>query len=1777
MGFVQVLKGFYYRAEDKWYDFLDALDRRQLPVYKLIDPIDSVIPSFLLFILTTIFVLVLIAYLLQFYSPVEFTFTAVDSSTRATLSGVAISGVINDENFSKVTADTGEAKLILKGKPANLFEKIGSFFFAEDLEFNAVLSAERSGYHKVENKKFDLASKDATITLTAITLADLNKTFASSTDVELVDNSTGERITDSKGTAYVKYGCSNKGMDQKTSSDGFDGLVDGKFKIIEPNCNFVVNGAYSPGYEPLNGIDVELDPAQTLHTIKLTKSSSPTKGIAKIYVSEKNSSPIVPLVGIQVRLLDLAGNSYEEGTTDFSGVFQKEINPGTYIITATSPDGNYYSIDSGANELIVVTVNSLSEKSIYMQRMDPKLVRFLRIQVIDYNGRNLLKDVRVFPQSLIVNSDNNLTAKGMVGACTNSCRTDANGLITISGLSSQDEGRVIVSLFKDDYIEKVFQPKFFKINSTEFETVELEKANYSENGNGGKGLVLVRAKNDLRPLSPAKAYMYFNSPELNINGISLIQAGIDVNSNGQAIFSGLATREDKVYYASANYAGIIGTSQIKAVEEGKTVLFDVNIESEISFLEVRLIGYNETTIVDKNKAVVKIVPTSAINGPFETLSFDSSTQNFKSKLHDKSREYTLSIDLNNYVPLKENVTLVREGSNLVTKVMYPSNDEILAVFNGLYENLVSNEPATFLDLNNLIDSTTKGYFASTSYVVGKSLKDGNVLGTLKVNEKASITNIPYVTQDYLKKSEIYSCALEEKLPYNDDNYYLPSECVKSSTAQGKQASAIWDGNVEAGVYNIKTKLVFSSNTENGDMLDLNYSGKETDFGFVSEDKNRTTYVIGASICKYSADDSTCPGIFFYSSLNSTSLGSESFDYTPDKKRFSKYNQQSEVEKDLANPLQINIFNNHPVKIDLNLTAYAFASQTMDLFNSNVNGNGSFHFDSNDGVQKKVIASKVSINPFKKSALTDVNLVNIFSSKEKARSYIVIVAELSSGEKYYLFIDAVTQGRNIFLLGGNFLSGVPDQIFNASIINADERAVDLYSVDWKVLGNCSLDNVLKSGTGSINNDVFSMTIPGVYEYDKDCLALRIVAKDEIYRELNLILKAGTGGIDDPELSCASVGIVDSPNNKDVYLQWGNTNKLILTNTCPEEIKLQFESRLILNGVDECPSLLQGEKCTIKIKAQNKDYDVNERFSDVLGVFPVYVKAKLASSKKNYSQVKLVKVHVQNSGDCFAISKDMFDLNKGLAPTSQLEFVINNSCQYTAFGDYFIPKASLKFSGVDLNDAKPKYSYIDLDYNINVKGGTYTLVTNQILRQDIKLNYPALVEEHPSSDAAPLKKYSNFISVIDPTIADPISERMMFRWTDDSANEYYGAKIDGDIKVTYTDGSTKLVTPPINFDFSSGTIACTGSDPAHSSNHCINNGSEVLPDGGVSTMKYGLFYVYYPKGKIKSIELNVLGDPDSSVLTVYTDAFVDYNEPQTVPVSSGETTTNSIASGTFRIYPIEGMTFLLRNYTNPKIKQTVQEKVDLCKYVLTNRAWIGDDKVYYIEKHYNNYDGASRYCNSIDNRLVENNTNKLVESFSSISQVVIGNWVRDSNQFNWMGVGYGFWTNECNADNNTCKVINKTASGLNGAIDMTRTIDMSKYDVDSYAPLCEQDNLNNVSVDEASCLALGVICDKDTGICSESTPELFDSFLAEGYVTIINPSTSVEIIAARTDNGNLDNSTIIIWIDGGILKAMFLGPDYTGYNDESIELNIIDKGVVGDLYGTLNIVDYVNKGH
>ena len=63
MGLGEKLKDIYYAGEEKWYNFWDKIDSH-IPVYKIIDPIDSIVPSFALFLILIFIILLLLGNLM---------------------------------------------------------------------------------------------------------------------------------------------------------------------------------------------------------------------------------------------------------------------------------------------------------------------------------------------------------------------------------------------------------------------------------------------------------------------------------------------------------------------------------------------------------------------------------------------------------------------------------------------------------------------------------------------------------------------------------------------------------------------------------------------------------------------------------------------------------------------------------------------------------------------------------------------------------------------------------------------------------------------------------------------------------------------------------------------------------------------------------------------------------------------------------------------------------------------------------------------------------------------------------------------------------------------------------------------------------------------------------------------------------------------------------------------------------------------------------------------------------------------------------------------------------------------------------------------------------------------------------------------------------------------------------------------------------------------------------------------------------------------------------
>jgi hypothetical protein len=89
-------------------------------------------------------------------------------------------------------------------------------------------------------------------------------------------------------------------------------------------------------------------------------------------------------------------------------------------------------------------------------------------------------------------------------------------------------------------------------------------------------------------------------------------------------------------------------------------------------------------------------------------------------------------------------------------------------------------------------------------------------------------------------------------------------------------------------------------------------------------------------------------------------------------------------------------------------------------------------------------------------------------------------------------------------------------------------------------------------------------------------------------------------------------------------------------------------------------------------------------------------------------------------------------------------------------------------------------------------------------------------------------------------------------------------------------------------------------------------------------------------------------------------------------------------------------------------------------------------------------------------------------------------------------------------------------------------------------------------------------------------LLNTFDNSFFLNKTNPSVNVKVNSVKSGTRVLNNNSVVIWVEGGLLKATFLGEDYLPYNDGSIEFTLNNTEQLGNQYGLVNIVDYVNDG-
>lgn len=1541
-SFSEKIKNSYYFFEDKWYSALDKIDSK-LPIYKVIDPVDKIIPSFILFLLIILFLIILLGYLIQFGSGYEVIFTTYDSTTKNIISGVNLEGLIYDDIFRGSTNTNGTFSVDALGPSKNIYAVIGTVLFgAADDGYLGFVNANKEGYDPLERIELNVGKEQDLFLQPA---ADEAEVFNDSTIIELVDDDTSRTIIDNTSSAYVRFTCNNRQANTKTVRDDADGSLDGEFELIEDNCEFKVLSAYAPGYETKNTSEI-LPKSIDKHRIRLDKENIVTTGTAKIYVYNQDGNG---LIGIKVNLNNKIITTNNSGVAEF-----KDLQPGEYLVTIN--DENYYAITADDDIKVNVEVGKIAEEEITLVEVPLGLrTRFYFKLVDDVNG-NFIEDAEVSILATQIDGNNLavIDEDGKINYVTNNKINDINGVygpIPFTTATSRTI-KAIAVVNKNGYLIKAFTPTLFKFDEGP-ETIELTKATASNSGNAN---VLVTTLDNNVVLYPSNTFILmgtvFNSTL--VNNIPLpSKNGLKNNQDGIANFERLPVGLNYNYLAGAEYEEIFGkTNDIKKIDANETLNFHVKIDYSISKINVILIDAikNEEIRNSSNKVILLNNSKEKI----EELSYSNGEYN--SGFYRKDKTYYLRIDSNTHVSTTIKISNLAKGTNELEIKLWPlpNNDgsnidddnitdgNVLIMLSDIYNlnDRIFSGKSTAFELNNGSE-----YWARFDAIIAKDGLDYNkVLSMIRING-AKITGVQInPDEDYTQKNS-FSCSNQnlDNVSKNNrgDEYYLPTE----SNCNGDLrivAGAKWDkNNIEPGVYSLAIKF----EVDNNNNVEFKYRAREYNSEGNSETRLKTsTYPVGVAF-----------RAGFYISIQ---IERDNLSFTRGGEEDIK---SAIIDADKNNNIRIRIFNNEENQLNNgNLTIYSH-NGALDKFNELI-PNGDIIFSNGENVE--ILENSINIESGRSRSYS----TKAFTTGYNTSQYILVISKFGNKE-FRAIINTSVKGRPV-TVATEFFSGIPNQLFDGDVF-ARAGNPRIESLNVVTYSNCSdlnskvAEYYFDDGDIEINENNFSFIIDGTYNSNA-CMDFDLIASEKtsgfLYAPYSKIIRAGQNNALDLTLGCIDVRTPDG-SDENTDLEWGEERDIEIINNCGFNTLVNIETALkCKQGTNNCStqdgiSLEAGQTKNYIITGENSSYNSNAdvpNFTDILGNFPIYVKAKKTDNMRaRFSLVDKFNINLINSEQCFAINRSSFDLRESIEDS----FVITNDCQYTLIGDYFIPRINLNAFGYSLFDENlPNQNF---GVNIVVNGASYSTESTIESRDIFGMGEVVYANDvNPISIDNNTNKYIVNFDIKNEILNSDFGidwniNKIQFKVVDlnRDTNQNFGAKIDGDIKVNRTDGTSFLITPAYNFDIN--PFGCNANSPHPNCEEIVVGGRGYIvgEDNFIAT----LFYEDIEDTKIDSIDINFIGGKETEYLEFSTNFHINYdvNVIRLVEDATNNPVDDTVLVGNFSIESIEGVDFIISNLNNLEAFNTItfKGKINPKVRIETNNpkvmAWV--DRGYLIARY------------------------------------------------------------------------------------------------------------------------------------------------------------------------------------------------------------------------------------
>ncbi|HNV01624.1 MAG TPA: hypothetical protein PKK60_04325, partial [archaeon] len=511
------LKELYYKGEEKWYAFWDKVNEH-LPVYTIIDKVDAIVPSFVLFLILILFLLLFIGFFFFAQTTTEYnaelTFVEPNGRTKVIDSVVTLKITQNDNTIIPDTnyRTDSDGKVIL--------DKLK---YGQVVEINVNLS--KGTYNGT--LLIDQAKKTQTIVL------EKKIDFSSTKRTITVKDSFGMTIFQ---PIAIDFWCENRAV-RPTPESGI--TSSGVIEVTEPyDCVKLNAMPNSSNYEKKtytinsNFYDMTLLPYEAPKT--------------ELKVKVRNNGNLVSETNFTITV---SGSSIYTGKTLSSSEAIISVIPGTYTITASDPSGKYATKTQ-------TNVNVETKKEITLE-VTKEIRARINIKTIDLTTKSIIKEAIVS----LKNPKGNLLAEQ---------KTDNFGT-TIFPITDIESYQITAK--KPGDLNGGYYAKTIDLNSISSDTniiLELEKITIS---NAGKTKVRV-VDQDLKPVSNAKIILKYKEDD-SIVELNQSNNWAMTDVNGYVTF--LAGKVEGLVYAYALKYPFSGASEPKLISIDKENEFLINI------------------------------------------------------------------------------------------------------------------------------------------------------------------------------------------------------------------------------------------------------------------------------------------------------------------------------------------------------------------------------------------------------------------------------------------------------------------------------------------------------------------------------------------------------------------------------------------------------------------------------------------------------------------------------------------------------------------------------------------------------------------------------------------------------------------------------------------------------------------------------------------------------------------------------------------------------------------------------------------------------------------------------------------------------------------------------------------------------------------------------------------------------------------------------------------------------------------------------------------------